>query len=698
MPDDRPTISSSRVTAADVARHSFGTVRRGFDPQEVRAYLEMVAHELSAWEQHDEGLRQELADAEERSQHPVIDESTLTSALGQQSAAVLRNAHDEAARITLQAEEAAATAVREAQQHASEALVRAESAAAERIAEAEIAAAAMHQDTRQEVAVMLDAARLEGEALVERTREQGRAMIEQAQDARRRILADMARRRRAVTLQIEQFRAARDELAAAVLGVRDTVDRVVGDLVRADDDARAAATDVARRQPGDLPAGALTADVDQAVADLEGAAGAIFDVESLAPLASRPSPPAGESAGPDDANAPDTSASGDDGPVGDISGPAGAPVEGTTDPGEPTDPGGVDVVADPGAPNGPTDPAPVDVAPIDADDDGVPADVDAVEDLFARLRAGHPVDPSETSSPAAAAASAAAGATTAAAAGGAEVEIDETVVVIDIVEVAPETEATVPTAEAVAAPAESETAGKSDEAGEPEGDADDATAPDPVDAAALAARADVLDPIVAKLARRFKRALQDDQNRLLDQLRSSPGNGSGALPPEDDQRALYVDAATAQLREAAVAGIAFARRQLGSTRGRAPAPNDEMVAKIASGLAGTVVTLLRRRLSDGDAAAADPTDRVGAAYREWRGVRVERLVGDAALDAFSAGVAAAAGRAGLRWVLAGGGSGCADCDDNALAGVVEKGEEFPTGHHHPPAHAGCRCLVVPTPA
>jgi DivIVA domain-containing protein len=678
MPDDRPTISSSRVTAADIARHSFGTVRRGFDAQEVRAYLELVARELSAWEQHDEGLRQELANAEERSQHPVIDESTLTAALGQQSAAVLRNAHDEAARITLQAEEAAATAVREAQQHASDALVRAESGAAERIAEAEIAAAAMHQDARQEIAVMLDAARLEGEALVERTREQGRAMIEQAQDARRRILADMARRRRAVTLQIEQFRAARDELAAAVLGVRDSVDRVVGDLVRADDDARAAATDVARRQPTDLPASELTADVDRAVADLEGAAGAIYDVEGLGLLTSRPSPPAGEPAGPDDANAPGASAPGDDAAAEDLSDAAGAPAEGATDPGEPTDPGGVDVDAGPGAPGGPSaagplDLVPTDAAPTDADDDGAPADVDAVEDLFARLRAGHPVDSSETSSSPASAAPAVA----AAAAG---VEIDETVVVIDVVEV------------------ETEVAGGSDEAGAPEGDTDDETAPDPADAASLAARADVLDPIVAKLARRFKRALQDDQNRLLDQLRSSPGNGSGGLPSEDDQRALYVDAATAQLREAAVAGIAFARRQLGSTRGRAPTPNDEMVAKIASGLAGTVVTLLRRRLSDGDAAAADPADRVGAAYREWRGVRVERLVGDAALDAFSAGVASAAGRAGLRWVLAGGGSGCADCDDNALAGVVAKGEEFPTGHHHPPAHAGCRCLVVPTPA
>ncbi len=137
----------------------------------------------------------------------------------------------------------------------------------------------MHQEGRDEIAIMLDAARVEGEALVERAREQGRAMIEQAQEARRRILADMAQRRRAVTLQIEQFRAARDELAAAVLGVRDTVDRVVGDLVRADDDARAAAADVARRQPSDMPNSALNAEVDRAIANLEGTAGVVFDVE-----------------------------------------------------------------------------------------------------------------------------------------------------------------------------------------------------------------------------------------------------------------------------------------------------------------------------------------------------------------------------------------------------------------------------------
>jgi hypothetical protein len=41
------------------------------------------------------------------------------------------------------------------------------------------------------------------------------------------------------------------------------------------------------------------------------------------------------------------------------------------------------------------------------------------------------------------------------------------------------------------------------------------------------------------------------------------------------------------------------------------------------------------------------------------------------------------------------GGPCPDCDDNALAGPTPRGEVFPTGQPHPPAHAGCRCLLVP---
>jgi hypothetical protein len=101
--------------------------------------------------------------------------------------------------------------------------------------------------------------------------------------------------------------------------------------------------------------------------------------------------------------------------------------------------------------------------------------------------------------------------------------------------------------------------------------------------------------------------------------------------------------------------------------------------------------MVRRHISEG---AGDPGDRVGAAFREWRGERVERLAGDAATQAFSSGVTATAGSHDVRWVVTSA-TGCSDCADNALAGALAAGEAFPTGHHHPPAHPGCRCLVAP---
>ena len=103
------------------------------------------------------------------------------------------------------------------------------------------------------------------------------------------------------------------------------------------------------------------------------------------------------------------------------------------------------------------------------------------------------------------------------------------------------------------------------------------------------------------------------------------------------------------------------------------------------------MTMLRRQIEDGN---GELTDRVGAAFREWRGERVERLAGDYATQAFSAGVAAAGAEGKLRWVVTSA-SGCSDCEDNALAGAVSATETFPTGHAHPPAHSGCRCLVTP---
>lgn len=674
MPEERTSISSSRIAAADVARHAFGTVRRGFDPQEVRAYLELVARELGAWEQHEQELRRQLGEAEERARHPVIDESTLSAALGQQSAQVLRKAHEEAARTTREAEESAGALVREAQSQAAEVRVQAESGAAERIAEAEIAVGTVHQQAQQDAAQILETARADAEAVVARAREQGQAMVDQAQETRRRVLADMAQRRRAMTLQIEQFRAARDELASSVLGVRQAVDRIVDDLSRADDEARAAAADVARRQPVELSATSLTEEIDhvQAVLDAEAAAPTTGGV-TVVPAPSAPSAPSEAWPAPGEEGSATPTEEATTGPV--PPAPTGEPTAGEPIADEPAtdEPAGGAVLPPPHDEAVHDDVLPP-LAPVDEE-----GEVDVVEGLFARLRASQP----EASAGAAAVPGSA---PTAGPASGVEAAL-------------------APTAEeasdvAGASPGEPSPGDPSAEVpgSDQPSPADDVEPTDPDDPV-RSRGAELLDPVVSQLARRLKRALQDDQNGLLDRLRSGSGTWTDdALAPEEQQRQLYVEAAAAQLTEAAAAGIAFARAQRGS-RGKAPSPDQAAMKASAEQLATTVVTLLRRRLTDQDSGGDSAADRVGAAYREWRGERIERLVGDSALGAFSQGVLQAAGRGtGLRWVVGGAGPACADCDDNALAGTVPPGEEFPTGHRHPPAHAGCRCLVVPTPA
>ncbi len=192
--------------------------------------------------------------------------------------------------------------------------------------------------------------------------------------------------------------------------------------------------------------------------------------------------------------------------------------------------------------------------------------------------------------------------------------------------------------------------------------------------------------MTARLSRTVKRSLGDDQNRLLDRLRSAPSlTVEDLLGPEGDHVSAFAAAARGHLAEAFTAGAAFA----GS--GASVAVDDEAVEQSASGLAHVIMTMLRRQIEDGN---GELTDRVGAAFREWRGERVERLAGDYATQAFSAGVAAAGAEGKLRWVVTSA-SGCSDCEDNALAGAVSGTETFPTGHAHPPAHSGCRCLVTP---
>src|ERR1700722_15854411 len=255
MPEGRSPISSARISTGDVARHSFAIVRRGYDIDEVKTYLQSVARSIEVLEQREQELREAVAEADERAAHPVVDEATLTHSLGQHSAQILRHAHDEAAKIVVQAQEGASTLMREAQSQANEIQAQAEGASAERVAEAEIMVANATQEARDAVDRTRYDALAETDAVIARAKDEGRALLEQVQEARKRVMADLAGRRRALSIQIEQLRAARDEMAASVQGVRGSIVAILSHLERSDDDARTAGLAAADQARLHLPKG-----------------------------------------------------------------------------------------------------------------------------------------------------------------------------------------------------------------------------------------------------------------------------------------------------------------------------------------------------------------------------------------------------------------------------------------------------------
>ncbi len=263
MPEERRlTITSSSHLAPDeVARHTFASVRRGFDPTEVRDYLESLAAGLRAQAEHEQELRDALAAAEDRAANPVIDEAMLTSAVGKETARVLQTAHDASADLIANAEAEAGRLVAEARAESERLLAeaadvneqahtRADSLLAERTSEAEAAAASLRERTEQQVAAALDKVRADAEELTERARAEGRVMVEEAQQLRARVLADLSRRRKILHAQIEQLRAGRERLAETITDVRRSVDAIAEELFNAENDARLAAEVAGREAAG----------------------------------------------------------------------------------------------------------------------------------------------------------------------------------------------------------------------------------------------------------------------------------------------------------------------------------------------------------------------------------------------------------------------------------------------------------------
>src|SRR5690242_3503570 len=114
MAVDRSRIGGgeSRLSADLVAQKGFATSFRGADQAEVRAFLEQVADELRRLREHAAALERALHAAEEQAAHPRLDDNTLMTALGEETASILRSAKAAAADIKAKAEDNAARILR----------------------------------------------------------------------------------------------------------------------------------------------------------------------------------------------------------------------------------------------------------------------------------------------------------------------------------------------------------------------------------------------------------------------------------------------------------------------------------------------------------------------------------------------------------------------------------------------------------
>jgi hypothetical protein len=217
---------------------------------------------------------------------------------------------------------------------------------------------------------------------------------------------------------------------------------------------------------------------------------------------------------------------------------------------------------------------------------------------------------------------------------------------------------------------------------------------------AIRRRRDALvEPLVPEVMRASKRLLQDEQNSLLDVVRRTRGRlEPGRLLPEPVRQR---ESWTALLGRSIDAAYLGGRAAAGKTGRVTNAP-----ARLVVELAALLVLPLRERVSstidtvvaEGPYESTNELQRalgsaIGARYREWRTVDLEEHTFDLLAAAYARGAYDAAPPAAmLRWIPAQPGR-CPDCDDNALEPTL-KGKAFPTGQPHPPAHPGCRCILV----
>ena len=195
---------------AAVGSAQFNVTLRGYYQGEVRDFLRMVSAELARLQEREKFLESEMRAMQTRglSDPGVLDEATVTTLLGEETARVLSVAREAAQQMRDRAAETAERMVREA---ASEVARMRE--------EAEIEASRRRSDASSD-----------SESEIELAKQQGREMVNEARAYREKLLAELATRRELARQQIEELIRHRDRLKEAFERASLAASGAVGDL------------------------------------------------------------------------------------------------------------------------------------------------------------------------------------------------------------------------------------------------------------------------------------------------------------------------------------------------------------------------------------------------------------------------------------------------------------------------------------
>ena len=631
----RPDPSSP----AAVGSAAFPTSRRGFDQAEVRDFLKMVAAEMARLQERERFLESEMRAMQTRglSAPGRLDEETVTTLLGEEAARVLTAARDASTQIRDRAEESATRLVKDAAEDA----VR------------------IRESAVLEAARIRDDSGADAEAEIEMAKQQGRDMVNEAREYREKVLSELSRRRDAARSQIEQLLHGRDRLMNAFERARIASEDVIGGLTDAHDEPEF----IVDLSPTTGPVPIINSehpsvkvfDREEIVVEEEPTETVsnvvIFDHESEAEVEV-------------EVIADEVSVEViDEVQIVDVLHPVHTPAE--------VEPSVEDVVSVETSETSQTNVVSlfgrgrrsVDMPEIAIEEVEVaqPAeaaavvptvkkDVVAVDDIFAKLRAGSTAD-------------VAAKATTSSDVAKAE---------------KPAAKASVPKAEkkAKAKP----------------------VAP-VVDLARFEERNEELSPVVVAMARKLKRVLADEQNTVLGHVRAkrSSLDIDAVLGTEAEHSARYASAVAEDSMAAASAGAKSVKAAGGSSR---RVTQKAIAAHAVSAITAGLVAGFREdaRIAIGEA-EGDREVLLGLirdVYRSWKTERIDSHVDDIACSSYSHGAYLALEPGSkITWMAEPDTNCCSECEDNSLGGSVVRGDDFPTGHSHPPAHAGCRCLVAP---